>query len=150
MTQLKSLKDIFQTNPIYEKEGFILDFSVFRVRLARAGGSNTDFAKAFERHTRDIRAAIRRKQVDADVSDQRMVLVFADSVVKDWETNVGTAKEPMFERGINIDGSLLPFNRENVIRALTELKELFAVIQESAQDIDNFRDEGDKEDDLGN
>ena len=136
----------FKTDENLEKSGIYLQYGDFRVKVARAGGSNKRYAKALEKETRDYRSAIKNDQMPEDKAAEIMRRVFASTVILGWETKV----EGEWRSGIEAeDGTLLQFSQKNVESTLENLPDLFADIQEQATKFSNFR-AAPREADLGN
>lgn len=150
---MKSLSSYFSTSP-----EFILEVTEagIRVTLHRADmETNPAFKKAWERHTRDIRGS---KKVAPGVARRRLATVYAEAIVRNWETQVDTKEDgtPVFKQGICVSGNeLLPYNEKNVADALFAFVDLYRLIEREAANFDNFRaledeGEGDPESDLEN
>jgi len=130
----------FKTDTDLEKQGIVLDYGTFRVRVARMGGSNKKFVAQLEQRTKPLRRAIQADTVDRTKLIDVVREVFVDTVILDWETNVGTEKSPDWKQGVEAeDGSLLEFNRENVLDALRNLPDLYDDLQEQAGKAALFR-----------
>lgn len=130
----------FKTDTDLEKQGIVLDYGTFRVRVARMGGSNKKFVAQLEQRTKPLRRAIQADTVDRTKLIDVVREVFVDTVILDWETNVGTESFPDWKQGIEAeDGSLLEFNRENVLDALRNLPDLYDDLQEQAGKAALFR-----------
>lgn len=117
----------FKTDGNVEKEGLWLEYGTadgsgqpIRILIARAGGANVAFQKAFERHSKPFKRLIQIGQMEDEQSKRMMRNVYADSVIKGWENVEDENDQP------------LEFNRENVIHVLTELPDLFVDIVEQA------------------
>lgn len=121
---------MFQTDAKLEKDGIILDYGDFKLRIARAGGANRRYERLLEQRTKPIRRAL---QTDAPGLKRRVepILreVFAETVVLGWEGVVDR------------DGNELPFTKENCIKLFEDLPDLFADVQEQATKMSNFRSE---------
>lgn len=131
----------FKTDTDLEKQGIVLDYGTFRVRVARMGGSNKKFVAQLEQRTKPLRRAIQADTVDRTKLIDVVREVFVDTVILDWETNVGTESFPDWKQGIEAsDGvSLLEFNRENVLDTLRNLPDLYDDLQEQAGKAALFR-----------
>lgn len=132
---MSSLYKTFATNEQVEKEGVILEYGLnsagkpIQIRVARAGGSNAKFAKALEAKTRPYRRQIQNETMDKDLELKVFMEVYVDSVILGWENVEDRAGKP------------LPFNRENCIKLLTDLPDLFHDIREQSQKSALFRAE---------
>jgi hypothetical protein len=131
------LYDQFSTDKDIEINGVKVDFGDFRVRIARAGGHNQKWAKIVEAKSRPFKTAIQANALSNEKATQLMAEIYAEAVVKGWETLVGDEWQDGIE---GPDGDLLPCTQENVKVTLTALPDLFALIQQHAQDLAVFRD----------
>lgn len=137
-----SLYEKCQTDFSLEANGvtFVYPDLGVRVVLCRAGGANKGYVKALARRAKDFQRAIDLGQVDNETMEVILREVFADEVIKSWETAVPTDEvdatgEPVVAWKIGIegpDGELLPFNRENVIKTLKALPVVFERIREDS------------------
>jgi hypothetical protein len=131
-----SLYNTFASDEKSEKDGIILDLGVnskdqpIGIRIRRAGGSNTRFAKVFEQKSKPYRRLMEIPgALDPKVQERVMREVYADSVVVGWE-NVEDK-----------DGTPMEFNRDNVIRLFTDLPNLFRLVMRESQNEALFRAE---------
>lgn len=122
-----------------EQDGVVVDFDLFRVTLARAGGSNKKFGKMLAKAYKPIRKAVDMGMV----SDERVTAIFADAyadtVIKKWEVKQadGAYKVAMHSPA----GEIVDFTRENVVALLTHesFHDLFLEIQQAASDAERYR-----------
>lgn len=130
-----NLYNTFETNKDLERDGITLDYGFndknepIQIRIARAGGSNTRFAKILEQKMRPYKRAIATDSLDNQVAQQLMIEAYADAVILGW-TGVQDR-----------DGNVLDFNRENVVKVLTDLPDLFYDIQAQSQKAALFRED---------
>jgi hypothetical protein len=135
MTTTQGIYGLFQTNVDMEQQGVVLNYGdnaagqPVRVKIARAGGSNARFAKALEARMRPYRRQFETGTLDDKVATAMLIEVFADSVILGWEGITDAA------------GNVLPYNRANVIKVLTDLPDLFSDIREQAMKSANYRAE---------
>lgn len=142
-----SMYKSFETDPTMEKQGIWLDYSSFRLRIARAGGSNKKFQKLMETRTRPHRIAIKAETFENEQALEILKGIYADAIVLDWEVKVQPEQvegqppvTPVWQRGIEAkDGSLLPVNKETIIATFTNLPDLFTDVQEQAATAALFR-----------
>lgn len=118
---------MFKTDSQREVEGITLDYGDFQIKIARAGGSNVEFARCLERITKPHQAAIKNGVLDPKVGETIMRQVYAESVILGW---TGMKDE---------SGKDLPFNLKNVLKVLEDLPVLFQDIQEQAGKFALFR-----------
>lgn len=133
-----SIYDMYETDDDNEIEGIILNYGEgIRIKIARAGGANVAFAKAFEKATRPYRKRMDMGTLDESVANELLVQVFAQTVVKDWE---GVTDR---------EGNELKFNVENCVKVFMDLPDLFADVKEASMSVANYRYE-EIEDDIKN
>lgn len=131
-----SLYERYETSPQLEKTGIVADFTDFRVKLARAGGSNTAFQKRMEFLTKPYRRMISSGNIDIELIRKLTAKAYAETVILDWETLV----DREYVSGIETkDGAIMPVTPELVESVLLDLPDLFVDIQEYAQNASLFR-----------
>lgn len=131
----------FEADPLRETEGVFLDYGDFRVRIAHAGQSNKRYVAYAEKKFRPVRQAMNAGVLSNERSLAIIADIYANVIILDWE--VASKKEDgsiVWKQGIeDRDGSILPFNVENVINTLKALPNLIIDLQAQAQSIANFR-----------
>ena len=120
---------VFRTDKALEKEGIVLDYGDFKIKVARAGGSNAAFQKALTSKIRPYKRQLDAGTIPDDVAEKLFLEVYAESVVLGWE---GVTDE---------DGKPLPFSKENAVKLFSDLPDLFRDVQNQAAAISNFRAE---------
>lgn len=146
------LSKTFKTDEKHETQGVILDYGDTRIRIARAGGANKEFAKKLDHKTKPYRRAIQSGALDIERAGDILKEVYAETVVLDWQTKQGVGENGnfTFTRGIDpIDlgkpsGDLLPPTPENIVAVFKNLPDLFLDIQQQAQSTALFRAELDE------
>ena len=134
---MTSMHEMFRTDTKSEREGIWLDFGSFKIRAARAGGSNKKFQKALEEKAREHRRAIDLQIMDSDLSEDILREVYAEAVITDWKVK---QEDGTFKKGIEgTDGKTIPFNRKNVLETFRVLPDLFSSVQKDATDHNQFR-----------
>jgi hypothetical protein len=119
---------MFKTDSTTEQTGIWLRYSpTMRIRVARSGGGNVAFAKALEAKSKPYRLAIKNEMMDNELGKQILIEVYAETVVLGWE---GVTDER---------GKDLPHSRENVVKLLTDLPDLFQDIIEQSSKMALFR-----------
>jgi hypothetical protein len=132
--------ETFKTDRDLESKGIVLDYGSFRVTVARAGGANRGFERALEQKTRPFRRAIQADTFGMDRMKQLVKETFVETCVRNWEVNLGSIEDPNWQQGIEAeDGSLLPYNRENVLDVFNKLPDLYNDMQEQAAKAALFR-----------
>lgn len=120
----------FKTNKAAETEkGIVLDYGAEKIRVLRAGRSNRKYSELLSKRMRPHQRQISDNTLDPDTAEKIMTEVYADSIIIGWEGVCYPNGDPM------------PYTRDNVIRLLLDLPDLFADIQEQAQKLSNFREE---------
>lgn len=131
-----SLRSQFKTSPKLETEGIWLELGNTRIRLARAGGQNQKYNAAMEKISKIHRRAIENELLSSEKSLSILREVYADTVVLDWETNIGTEDDSKWVEGIEPEtpgDDLLPVTRENIIATFKELPDLFLECKRTAE-----------------
>ena len=140
---MASMYKQFSTDAKLEKDGVWLDYDLFRIKIARAGGDNSDFAKTLEKHAKPHRRAMETETLSEPLARKMMYTVYAEAVVLDWTVKQEPEEkgdDPVYVRGIEgPDGELLEFNKENVIKTFAALHDLFHDVQIQATKTSNFR-----------
>lgn len=117
-----------KTVPDFETNGVWIDYGEFKIKIARAGGANKNFAKCAEKLSRPYRRAIQTGMISVDKAEEILLQVYAKSVILDWEdvTDENDKK--------------LDFSEENVIKVMTDLPDLFNDIKNQASSPEIFRE----------
>lgn len=123
-----NIHEMFATDANREAEGFWHPISdTISFLMARAGGGNSGYSKSLEVRTRPHRRKIDNDDMDLALANTIMIEVFAETVIRDWK---GITDE---------DGNVMPFNKENAVKLLTQLPDLFNELREVAAKQANFR-----------
>jgi hypothetical protein len=136
-----SLYKMFGTSKSVEQDGIILDYGDVRLRIARAGGANTAFKESFKQKIKPYKRQIDQKVMDDDVAMSLLAESYADTVILSW----GTKQEDKdgavtYSHTIaDADGEQMEFNAANCTKLLIALPELFADVQEAANQASNYR-----------
>lgn len=129
--------DTFKTDPTREQEGVWLDYGDFRIRVAHAGQGNKRYVSYAEKALRPVRQAMNAGALSNERSMNIMADIYAKTIIIDWQV---LQADKTWKTGIEAeDGSILPFNSENVELTLRALPNLFSDIQAQASSIANFR-----------
>jgi hypothetical protein len=136
-----SIYDIYETDMAKEVEGFWHPVNKkISIKLARAGGANTAYAKAMEKKTRPHRktgGALEGERVDIELATDLMKEAFAETIILDW-------------KGITTkDGKKVAYSSAAAVKLLKDLPDLFAELRDAAGSAANFRLDEIK-DDVGN
>ena len=132
--------DKFKVDTGLEQKGIVLDYTEFRITIARAGGNNKRYDKVLEAKSRPYLRAIQTETMDNDRAEQLLKEVYANCVILNWEI---LQKGGKYKKGLEnpADGEHLAFNEANVLVVLTapELKDLWVDIRNQAQKASLFR-----------
>lgn len=124
-----SLYSRYKTNESTETQGVIMDLQDVQIRILRAGGANIKYTQRLEALLKPHRRAVQANSLPRETMMGIMYQVYAETIVTDWKTLV----DGEWQEGIEgPDGTLNPFNVENVIATFKALPDLFADIQEFA------------------
>lgn len=146
---MKNLYEIFETNADEEVSGVWQDFGSARIKLARAGGRNTTYAKTFakvmKRYNKVNYESLKDEEADLIIAE-----VFAKAVIKAWEIK---NEFDQWESGLilKVDGEFtkVEFNVKNVTQCLIDLPDLFSKLREFANEMKTFQAQVEEEQ-LGN
>jgi hypothetical protein len=137
----KSLRNKMKTSEKLEVEGIELELGNCRLTLARAGGANQRYGAAMlAAHKKHGRA------IDLDVMPDEMgrkifYTIWAETVVKLWETDVAPEGEPPeWKEGIDDgNGGLLPFTVDNAVAFFLDVPDFFLAVKKTAEDAQYYR-----------
>ncbi len=131
-----SLKSQYQSEQKAEADGVWNDFGAFRVRLARAGGTNSAYKLALERRVKPLQRRLNSLTNDESETIMRELLV--DHCIKGWQTRV----DDTWQDGIEFEaGQLLDVTRDNLLTVLKQLPDLERELQQCSQDQAAYRQE---------
>lgn len=120
----------FATDSTLEADkGVTIDYGDFKFTLRRAGGANKEYSKVFNDKYKPYRKMAEAGNLTDEIATRILVETYAETVIVGWD---GITDEK---------GKKLPFNRENVIKVMTDLPELFNLVIEEATRLANFRKE---------
>ena len=120
----------YVTDGIIELKGVDLSFGKGRfITIARAGGSNQAFkfysANKFKSHNKEMK----RGELDEAVAEATMHDIYASKVVIGWKGWTGD------------NGKDIPFTVKNCIALFKASPEIYRIVYEESQNLDNFRKE---------
>lgn len=142
------LYDQNQTNTDLEKKGKWIDYGGYRIKVARAGGTNRKYLSELEAAMKPIRRAIDSGTVPQERQKAIMVDVFAKTIIMGWET-WDDEKEDWVSGIEQPDGTIGKFTKELVIETLNALPSVLEDIQKDAMALQTFL-EGAREEEAGN
>ena len=79
-----------------------------------------------ERKTRSIRRSVQHGTIPAERLEKIIIETYAQCIVMDWK-NITTA-----------DGTEWPFSVANCIKLLTDLPDVFRIIRDESDDMENY------------
>lgn len=131
----------FTTDAALEQGGVWLNFGGYQIKVARAGGANKRFAQVSEQHFKDHKRAAETGVLPEEVALRQLILVFADAVILGWRTLDGynTDDTPKWRETLDGPEGPMAFTRENIIKLLNALPDLFNEIRAHANNFQNFR-----------
>ncbi len=145
--------ELFKTDDDLETGGVVLNYGEFKIRIARAGGANKKYSRVLESKSRPHRRAIQAGTLDESTDLRLFAEVYAEAVVLGWSRVVkgkdGKESEVQNEL-LGPDGEEIPFTKENVIKVLLDLPDLFSDIREQSTKVSTFRREAERETDAKN
>lgn len=132
-----------ETDPHLEAEGVWNEYGdVFRVKLARAGGSNAVYVDHFWQRVGPLVDRIDANKVGEAEATKVIRQLLIKQLIKGWQTQVGG----QWRDGIAINdaGTVLPATRKNLQRRLAEWPKLVLELWKHAQDANAYRVRGDQ------
>ena len=97
------------------------------ITIHRAGGSNQKYKRVAAQKLKPFSRQIKLGTADPEVIDRVMAEIYAEAVIIGWKGVKGE------------DGKNLSFTKENVVKILTDLPDLFEDIQNQAESLSTFR-----------
>ena len=156
----------YEVNEDLETAGVWLVDPFHRMRVARAGGRNTQFNTIYEALTKPYRRAIQTKTLPKDIDLDLSRELYAKAVVKGWsvaeieqdEKGRNRAKRDESGEIVWLDGKMfdpvtyevIDVTVEKIIETFRIKPELYTYVVERANDVTTFRDEDADQADLGN
>lgn len=108
--------------------GVVLDYGDgVKIRIHRAGGSNQKFTNRQTVLIKPFQRQINNDTLPPEKGRELNIQLYAETVIVGWE---GVTDR---------DGNPLPFTKENAIRVMTDLPDLFSDLVASANDRALFR-----------
>lgn len=126
----KNIYALFETDSTMEQQGVVVDFGPYgRFKVARASGSNIKYAAAFKRLNKPYQKMLKRNTMPEALAKKLLAQVYAESIVLAWEGILGRDNQP------------IPFTKENVVKVLLDLPDLFTQIIAESQNAESYRRE---------
>jgi hypothetical protein len=136
----KGIYELFTTDADLERNGFALEYGSSTFVVARAGGANKKFQSVLERKMRPYRSAINSGTMDETVAEKLLAEAYAEAIILAWD---GVTEPEPDEDGLPVE---IPFTKDNIVRVLLDLPDLFRDIQEQSQKVANFLKDAVEED----
>jgi hypothetical protein len=144
---LSGLYAQFKTDPEIEKNGIELEYrlsasSSIIIKIARAGGGNTKYQRVLDVRAKPFRRQIQTETIAPEMLESIMREVYADTVVLGWWTvtyNTDGTEANRVPTVPDADGNPMDFSRANVLKLFTDLPDMFADVQASANKVALFR-----------
>lgn len=135
-----SLSKQYNTDRSMESQGVRITFgqnedgSEIALVVARAGGANSRFQQLADVVLKPYRRQIANETADPTVLKERMMEIYAKTVVKGWE-NVSLSDVT----GNESDEGYAPFSSDNCIALFKRLPDFFSDVQQFADSLTAFR-----------
>jgi hypothetical protein len=101
-------------------KGVVLDYGEYgTITIRRAGGANLEYQRVARERLAPYERRLAMGTLSEEESRRVMAEVYADSVIIGWT--------------LADDNGPIPFTRENVVRVMIELPDLFADVREAAE-----------------
>lgn len=118
--------EIFSTDTELERKGFALEYGPSTFVIARSGGANVKYQRCMERLTRPHRSMINAGNFPESQSKRILAQAFAETIILAWS-------------GVtDIIGDPIEFTKENVVKVLIDLPDLFLDLQTESSRIANY------------
>lgn len=139
MATLKKSSSVFKlfgTSKILEKEGVWVNYGDVKFLVARAGGTNNDYADVLKAKVRPHKFQIDKGTL-AEADDLRLnAEIYAESIIKDVQIR---KEDDTWESGIPTeDGNVVPFTKAAVVKLLLELPDMFKDLRVCASDANKY------------
>lgn len=126
----------YKTNATKEAEGVEIEFpeaenedgSIPTFVISRMGKGNKAYAKSLEAATRPYRRQVELGTLKNEVAEGLFLNVFVDTILRGW-------KNIQDENGADI-----PYSKDNAVKLLNDLPDVYERLQEEAKLSANFRD----------
>lgn len=132
---------LFDTDPALEQAGIIVNYGDEAwFKIARSGGGNKRYLTQIGERLKPFRRQIQTETMDEKVADRIVMEVFVDTVLLGWGSYAkGDEGEQVAQPWIeDRDGAHLDFSRDNALKVLTDLPELFRELRAESERLANF------------
>jgi len=126
----KNIYALFETDTTMEQQGVVVDFGPYgRFKVARASGNNIKYTEAFKRFNKPFQKMLKRNTMPEALAKKLLAQVYAESIILAWEGILDRDNRP------------IPFSKENVVKVLLDLPDLFTQIIAESQNAESYRKE---------
>lgn len=143
---MRDAYEIYGTKKDLEVDGTWINYPSWRIKIARAGGKNTEFIK--------VRDEIARKNDIANLSNEDTEVVesiyaeiYAKSIIKDWEVKKdnGTFERGLYLKDENGKINVVEPTPQNIMKCFSDLPDLFDDVVRKSGQIQTFQKDKDDE-----
>lgn len=130
-----SIYSMYKTDKAKEENGIWIPFGKteegqeISFKIARASKTNAKYSKALERLMKPYQKQIRLNTLSDDVANNVMIEAFCEGILLDWK---GIYDE---------DGKEMKYSKENAIKLMNDLPDLFNDLQEQSNSMTLFKEE---------
>lgn len=134
MSKTSNPFDMFETDESLEREGIVVDYGQFWVKIGRMDAPNTPFTAFMTEKMRPYTRAIQLGEMDNKIAEEILREGFAKHLVQGW----GSKKHG---DGVMVgrEDVELAFTSDNVVDVFKALPQLFQDLLEQSRNFANFR-----------
>jgi hypothetical protein len=125
-----SIYEMYGTDKEKEENGIWIHYGKdISFKVARASKVNAKYGKALERLMKPYQKQIRLNTLSDDVASNVMIEAFCEGILLDW-------------KGVtNKEGEEMKYSKENAIKLMNDLPDLFEDLQEQSNSMTLFKEE---------
>ena len=132
--------DMFESDTDAEKKGRWLPYGKCSFLVARAGGTNDAVSKAMTKAMRPHARRFKLGTIDAKEANALALGPFVETVLLGWKMSSDEAI-PATATTPAVPAVLMSYSKENALKLLTDIPDLYAQLMEDAQNIATFAPE---------
>lgn len=146
----------FEMDTDLEREGISINYGSVKFQIARAGGRNKAFKDTFQAKAKKHRTQLDNETMSDDMADRIMAESYAEAVILGWWTRKEDedgdpildkkGEEQWVDSVENKAGKNVKFSKEECVKLLLGLPDLFLSLQSYAAKSANYRKELEEED----
>lgn len=131
-----SVFKLFGTSKLLEKNGVSVNYGNVKFLVARAGGSNNEYADVLKAKVRPFRHQI-DKGLLSDADDQRInAEIYAEAIIKNVQV---LNDDETWSEGVPTEGGeVVPYTKANVVKLLLDLPDMFRDLRVCANDVNKY------------